>query len=169
MDVAVTPMSLEEPLLQEVEASVTTVFRDAFGINVQLVSSKKVESSQVYTGDVTGVVGLVQDSLEGNLIVSFGETVIFEVLSKVYGRKFTEIDSIVQEGAGELANMIFGQLKIRLNGRGHNLKMSLPSVVAGRRHRIQSAVSSSNLVALFGYDDKRFEVAVALQKFGKAG
>ncbi len=151
MDVSVTPMSLEEPLLQEVESSVKTVFRDAFGINVQLVSSRKVESSQVYTGDVTGIVG---------------QSLIFEVLAKVYGRSFSEIDDIVQEGAGELANMIFGQLKLRLNGRGHALKMSLPSVIAGRNHRIQSAVSSSNLVALFGYDDKRFEVAVALQKFG---
>jgi chemotaxis protein CheX len=131
------------------------------------VSSKKVESGQVYTGDVTGIVGLVQDSLEGNLIVSFGETLMFDVLSKVYGRTFTEIDNIVQEGAGELANMIFGQLKLRLNNRGHNLKMSLPNVIAGKSHRIQSAVSSSNLVALFGYGDQRFEVAVALQKFGR--
>lgn len=157
----VIPISLDEQLLNDVISSVTGVFREGFGIQVNC-KSHHIGRNQAISGDVSGMVGLLQNRLEGNLIIAFDEPAIFAILSRVYARDFNAIDNVVREGAAEMANMVYGYVKSSLNGRGHGLQMALPTVVVGHDHRILSTDSSKSLVAAFEFDQHTFHVIVAL-------
>lgn len=158
---SVIPISLDQRLLDDVIASVATVFRDGFGVKVNCISHH-IGTNQSITADVSGLVGLTQDHLEGNLVMAFPESSIYALLSRVYARDFHTIDRVVQEGAAELANMVYGHVKMAMNGRGHGLKMTLPTVVVGHQHSILSADSSRALIAAFEFDSNRFHVVIGL-------
>lgn len=155
------PISLDEQLLADVITSVTGVFKEGFGLNVTC-KSHHVARNQSVSGDVSGMVGLLQDRLEGNLIMSFSEQTIYAILSRVYARDFKGVDSIVREGAAEMANMVYGYMKTSLNGRGHRLKMALPTVVVGHAHAILPTDDCKSLVAAFEFDNNLFHVIVAV-------
>ena len=154
-------VSLDNTLLQDVVNSVTGVFADGFGIKVVLTGSR-IGRNLDAIGDVSGVVGMIQDRIEGNLIISFNDSVIFSILGRVYGREFTAVDDTVKEGAAEMANMVYGHVKTRLNQRGHDLKMSLPNVVVGTQHNIKSTEDCSTMLATFEFEGIAFQVIVAV-------
>lgn len=158
------PIDLDEQLLSEVVQGVTGVFADGFGLKVKLKSSY-IGKNQIAVGDISGVVGMIQDEFEGNLILSFTNPVLFHILSIVYQRQFTEVEDVVKQGAAEIANMIYGQVKNRLNQRGHDLKMSLPNVVIGASHNIYSSAESPSLIANFQFEDKEFSLFITLHGF----
>src|SRR4051812_37471763 len=94
-DLTAPPIALDQQLIDEVVMSVKTVFT-SFGIAAECKSSK-IGADRVTSGDVSGVVGIVQDQTDGNLILSFTRAVIFDILSRVYARDFDKIDGIVQQ------------------------------------------------------------------------
>ncbi|MBX3022418.1 MAG: chemotaxis protein CheX [Bdellovibrionales bacterium] len=157
----VLPILLDESLLQDVIKSVTGVFREGFGIQVKCVSHQ-IGRNATISSDISGMVGLTQDRLEGNLILAFPEASLYAILSQVYAREFKAIDRIVKEGAAEMANMVYGHMKASLNERGHGLRMSLPNVVIGHNHAILSTDNSRSLIAAFEFDKNKFHVIVAL-------
>ena len=122
-------------LKDEVAESVIEIFKSAFGINVKLESFLKLKQYGLH-GDVSAMVGMVQESIDGNLAISFLLPVISRILSNLYKTEFPAVDEDVRQGTAELANMIYGRLKVRLNGRGYDLQMSLPSVITGPGHLI---------------------------------
>lgn len=156
------PIILDERLLTEVVEGVRNVFKQGFGLDVQL-KSHNIGKDHMAAGDISGVVGMSQDQFEGNLILSFPKPVLFFILSRVYGREFNGLEQVVKEGAAELANMVYGQIKNKLNSRGHDLKMSLPNVVIGQGHNIYSSSSCPTLVTVFGFEDKEFSLFITLQ------
>ena len=154
-------VSIDNTLVQDVVNSVTGVFADGFGIKVSLKSSR-IGRNLDAVGDVSGVVGMIQDRVEGNLIISFNAQEIFSVLSRVYGHPFTAVDDTVKQGAAEMANMVYGHVKTRLNQRGHDLKMSLPNVIVGTQHSIKSTEDCSTMIATFEFEGRDFQVIVAV-------
>lgn len=156
------PIFLDEQLLQDVINAVTAVLKDGFAIQVRFVNHH-IGRNQSIAGDVSGVVGLVQDRIEGNLVMSFPRGAIFAILSRVYLREFEEIDAIVKDGAAEMTNMVYGHVKTRLNNRGHGLKMALPNVIIGPQHSIASTEDCKSLVATFTFEDQTFNVIIAVQ------
>jgi chemotaxis protein CheX len=154
-------VSIDHSLLQDVVNSVTGVFADGFGIKVGLKSSR-IGRNLDATGDVSGVVGMIQDRIEGNLIICFNSAEIFSILARVYGHTFTAVDDTVKQGAAEMANMVYGHVKTRLNQRGHDLKMSLPNVIVGSQHSIRSTEDCSTMLAVFEFEGMSFQVIVAV-------
>lgn len=157
----INPVSINQQFMDELTHSVQRVFKEMFNADAKLESSK-IENHASVIGDVSGIVGLVQKQYEGNLIMSFSKAVIFDLLGRVYARQFTEIDEVVREGAAELTNMVYGQLKLKLNARGHDLKMALPNVVLGPQHNIQALQTNKSLVAKFTAGGMPFAVMVSL-------
>src|SRR4051812_1077238 len=86
-------------------------------------------------GDVTGILGMVQVRMEANLIISFEKATIFGILGRLYKKEFKEIDRSVQQGVGELTNIIYSMMKKNLNEQGYDFKMAIPSIIFGQDHR----------------------------------
>lgn len=154
-------LKLNEAMVKEVNFGVHSTFANMFGLKPNPGQHFFKEECK-FTGDVTGIVGMTQDRVEGALIVSFPQATIFKILGKMYRREFTEVDKSVRAGVGELTNIIFGVLKTNLNKSGHSLKMAIPNVIVGDQHMVALSNPGSTLVVPFETESGPFTVLVTL-------
>ena len=99
------------------------------------------------SGDVSGVIGIVSETFNGSVVISFPESTFLKVMSGMLGEEITTLSKDILDGAGEITNMIFGQAKVTLNDRGYGIKMALPTVVSGKGHTL-SALSKGPIVVV---------------------
>ena len=153
-------------LRDEVTDCVRDIFKSGFKIDVQLDSFQKVKQYAL-VGDASGLVGMVQDELEGNLAISFHLPVIARVFAQLYPGQIQTVNEDVRQGVAEIANMVYGQLKVRLNARGYDLKMALPNFITGAGHAIHQGPSGDIGVLKFKFEDEYiFEVVISCHKPG---
>lgn len=137
-------------------------------LNVQ--ASISAESGQIYLkkqedqfrGDVSGVIGIVSESFNGSVIISFPEETFLKVMSAMLGEEQKSINKDILDGAGEITNMIFGQAKIVLNEKGYGIKTALPSVVSGKNHTLSTLTDGPVIVVPFKSQAGNFFVEICL-------
>src|SRR4051812_40026500 len=91
---------LDEALVKEINFGVYSTFASMFCLK-PTPEQHFIEQECVAKGDVSGIVGLTQERVEGALIVSFAKETIFQILGKMYKKQFTENDKAVKAGVGE--------------------------------------------------------------------
>ncbi|MGE3609331.1 MAG: chemotaxis protein CheX [Bacteriovoracaceae bacterium] len=124
-------------------------------LNVQ--ASIKAEAGKIFlkkenekfVGDISGVIGIVSESFNGSVVISFPEKTFLNVMSGMLGEEYTELNKEIIDGAGEITNMIFGQAKIVLNEKGYGIKTAIPSVVAGKDHSLLALTKGPVVVVPF--------------------
>lgn len=87
------------------------------------------ECMELPPADVTGILNMVSDSVEGVLAVSFPKPVIFELTKRLVGIEPTDIDEMVEDMVGDITNMVYGGAKTILDEEGYNFDMAIPSVI----------------------------------------
>jgi chemotaxis protein CheX len=157
----------------------TTRTLDAKFIDPFLTSSLKVLELQAATkatpgspfrkevgeklhGDISGVIGLVADAFTGSVVISFPELTFLKIMSRMLGEEFTKLTSEIQDGAGELTNIIFGQAKVVLNEQGYNIQTALPSVIVGSDHSVITTGRTPRIVVPFNSDAGPFFIEICL-------
>ena len=154
-------LELNEALVKEINFGVYSTFTSMFGLK-PTPEAHVLEQECIAKGDVSGIVGMTQDRVEGALIVSFPSATIFSILSKMYKKQFTEIDKSVKAGVGELTNIIFGVVKTNLNKSGFGFKMAIPNVIIGDQHTVAITNQGATLVIPFQTDSGSFHVLLTL-------
>lgn len=115
-------------------------------------------------GDVSGVIGIVSDSFNGSVIISFPEKTFLSVMSGMLGEEYKEITKDILDGAGEITNMIFGQAKVTLNERGYGVKVALPQVISGRNHSLSAMSKGPTVIIPFSSSAGDFFVEICLSE-----
>ncbi|MFP5386917.1 MAG: chemotaxis protein CheX [Bacteriovoracia bacterium] len=115
-------------------------------------------------GDVSGVIGIVSDTFNGSVSITFPEATFLKIMSAMLGEEYTVLDKDLLDGAGEITNMIFGQAKIKLNDRGYGIKMALPQVISGKNHTLTSLSKGPTVVVPFKSTAGDFFVEVFLSE-----
>lgn len=154
-------LELNEGLVKEINFGVYSTFTSMFGLK-PAPEKFFVEQECKVNGDVSGVVGLTQDRVEGALIVSFPQQTIFNILGKMYKKEFVEVDKSVRAGVGELTNIVFGVVKTNLNKSGFGFKMAIPNVVVGDQHTVAITNPGTTLVIPFQTESGPFTVLLTL-------
>ena len=154
---------LDDHLAQVVVRGVRNVFETTFGVKVDSADHVILTNYQG-TGDVSGVIGMIQDNLEGTLTVSFEKEVIFSIVSQIYQTAFSSMTTRVRDAVGEITNVIYALVKKSLNERGYKFKMSIPQIIVGAGHHVHHVSSGSTLVIPFKTEFGTFEVYVTVQK-----
>lgn len=155
-------LSLDERLVERVSEGVSRAFSSTFGIATK-VGAYSIASDHSSKGDISGLVGLVQDEMEGTLTISFRKDTICPILSRIYGVEFDEINDSVREGVGEITNMVYCLIKTGLNETGHSFKMAIPNVVYGKDHTVMKLHHGKTLVVPFSTEYGIFFVDITLQ------
>jgi chemotaxis protein CheX len=135
---------------------------------LEIQASTKAVAGKIYlkkaddrsSGDISGVIGLVSEAFNGSVVISFPEKTFLTVISRMLGEEFGSITKELENGAGELTNIIFGQAKIGLNDKGYGIKTALPSVIVGRDHSVSSGARGITVVVPFGSDAGEFFVEI---------
>lgn len=154
-------LELNDALVKEINFGVYSTFTSMFGLK-PTAERHMVDQECRANGDVSGIVGLTQDRVEGALIVSFPKDTIFQILGKMYKKQFFEIDKSVKAGVGELTNIIFGVVKTNLNKNGYGFKMAIPNVIIGDQHTVAITNAGTTLVIPFKTESGNFSVLLTL-------
>lgn len=115
-------------------------------------------------GDVSGVIGIVSDTFNGSVVISFPEQTFLKVMSGMLGEEYTELSKDILDGAGEITNMIFGMAKVTLNERGYGIKIALPQVISGKGHSLSAMSKGPTVVIPFTSTAGDFFVEVSLSE-----
>lgn len=127
--------SLNDAMITErVIESCTNVLTTMCKIEVALTDPSEVDAKQAF--DLSGVIA-ISGARAITLAVKLSQELAFAAAESLIGITPTEIDADVIDLVGELANMIAGSAKERLNH--HKLTLGLPTVVTGHGHKITFA------------------------------
>ncbi len=159
-------LSLGDQLARDIAQAVADSFGMTFGIKVVPGRYSVAEGPVRLGGDVSGLVGLTQDRLEGTLTVCFSLDTMQKIVPRLIGGDIKVTPDIAADSVGEITNMVFGQIKTRLNERGHNIRLSLPSVVRGPSHFINHLHEGRYMLMPFDVDGSAFQVHLAVHRDG---
>ncbi len=157
-------IALDDKLSEEVCNAVVSAMRNTFSVEVQPGKYEIGNGIVSLVGDVSGVIGMVQDELEGTLTLCFTFDTIRDILPHVIGKSVSITHEMAVDAVGEITNMIFGQVKTDLNRRGFGLKLGIPSVVTGRGHFLSHFHRGHYMIVPFYLQGQLFQVHVAVHK-----
>jgi len=113
-------------------ASTQAVFKTMLGWEVEVIATDRVDEFQP-GHDVAGIIGFA-GCIEGTIVISLDKDVVFAAADIFIGERPTTINSDILDLVGELANMIGGGAKERINLSG--IALGLPTTVSGSDYRI---------------------------------
>lgn len=155
-------LALDDQLSQEIVSAVTSAMRNIFGVEVMPGKYEIGHGVVSLVGDVSGVIGMVQDELEGTLTLCFTFETMRNILPSVVGGSVAITHEMAVDAVGEITNMIFGQVKTDLNRRGFALRLGIPSVVTGRGHFLSHFHRGHYMIVPFFLQGQLFQVHVAV-------
>lgn len=162
----VQPLLLDEQLAKEIVTAVTVAMQSTFGIKASPGDFEVGDGIVSLTGDVSGVIGMVQDKLEATMVICLNFETMRDILPRVLGHSVSVTHEMTIDAVGEITNMIFGQIKTELNKRGFALKLGIPSVVMGRGHFVSQFHRGRYMIVPFYIDGQMFQVHIALHNQG---
>ncbi|MGB4101658.1 MAG: chemotaxis protein CheX [Alphaproteobacteria bacterium] len=157
-------LALDDKLSQEISEAVTVAIRHTFGADVTTGKYEIGNGIVSLVGDVSGIIGMVQEELEGTLTLCFTFETMRDILPIVLGKDVAITHELAVDAVGEITNMIFGHVKTALNRRGFELKLGIPSVVTGRGHFLSHFHRGNYMIVPFYHQGQLFQVHVAIHR-----
>lgn len=128
----------------------------------------RIKSDQRSYADVTGIIGLLGEGVEGTMAISFAEGCILRVVSNMLGEEITDLNNEIEDAVGELTNMISGAARAELEIRGYSFRMAIPSVITRRGHSVAVITRFPIVQIPFETDYGAFYVEACLHQVLKA-
>lgn len=138
--------------------SVKTVFKTMLATEI-VVSKPLLKAEDEGGADVSAVIGLSGDVV-GSVVLSFPMATAVKAASKFSGVEMSPTHEDFADALGELANMVAGQAKSKLDGL--TVSISLPSVIVGREHVVSQSRHRPRLALPCDSTLGRFCVEVAM-------
>lgn len=108
---------------------------------------------------LTAVVGF-GGVLSGACIVRAGAGSALKIAGRMMGAEPAEMDDTVQDGIGELCNMLAGSWKGRVPELASNCGLSVPAVITGRNYSLHVQAPEFRLTHSYVVEDVSFEVTI---------
>jgi chemotaxis protein CheX len=157
-------LALGDQLANDISKAVSDALGLTFGLTVTpgryTIGSGMVQLN----GDVSGIVGITQERLEGTFTVCFSIKSMEDIIPRLLGPGIEVTPDVAADAIGEITNMIFGRIKTELNERGYNVRLSLPSVVRGPSHFINHLHEGRYMLMPFDVEGNVFQVHVAIHR-----
>ncbi|WP_455202946.1 chemotaxis protein CheX [Kaarinaea lacus] len=112
----------------------------------------RIKKDHYALGDISGVLHMDSETIHGSIAITFSKSLILEVFERMLKSRPTQIDVMVRDLTGEIANMVTGGAKKTLEDNGLELSMSLPTVLGGRDHEIHHKAHGPTIVLPFTTD-----------------
>ncbi len=99
---------------------------------------------------IAAIISLVSEDFTGSIALCFPQAVFLDIYNNMLGEKATEITKDIEDGAGELLNIIFGLAKANLNNqKGYTIQKAIPTVLTGEKLRISNSNTGTTVVLPF--------------------
>ena len=124
---------------------------------------KKSAAAAGYEIDIAGIIGITSPGFNGSISIAFPAATFLAIMGLMRDEKSASITPEVQDGAGEIVNIVFGFAKRVLNDKGFALEKALPSVVTGKGMNVLHVSSSPTVVVPFETDVGVFQIEITLE------
>jgi chemotaxis protein CheX len=141
---------------KNLDASVEEVFKLMLGVDCQRDSGSMPLAEPESVTAVVGFGGL----LSGACVFHCGGSTAKKLAARMTGMVFDEIDETVQDGIGEICNMLAGSWKGRIPDLAANCGLSIPTVITGRDYNLHVQAPEFQLHHLYKFEDASFEVTI---------
>jgi len=128
-------------------------------LSTDLAVSKPVVSVDDIHADASAVIGFSGDAT-GSVVLCFPMTTAVKAASAFAGVEMSREHEDFADALGELANIVAGQAKAKLEG--FNISISLPSVILGKEHAVLQSKQRPRLAIPCDSPLGRFTVEVAM-------
>lgn len=112
---------------------------------------------------VSGMVGLA-GIYSGLISVHCPQTLALKMTSNMLGMDVEEVGDDVDDALGEIANMLGGCIKQVLSKGGHDISLSIPTVISGGEYVINVMSEKNTTVVPFSCGEEHFLVGLTLIK-----
>ncbi len=117
-------------------------------------------------GDVTGMIDLTGDGIQGSLAISFSTATILDITEKMLGESIANIDETVVDLVGELTNMITGSAKRIYSEQGMEFDLTRPSMTVGSDTEVKHSVEAPPILLPFATSAGEFYVELCFSQPG---
>ncbi len=114
-------------------------------------------------GDITGIIGMASETVEGNMVISFSEKCILPIVAKMLMEEpKKQLDADIVDAVGELTNMICGGAKAELGKLGLTFNLATPTMVTGKGVEIHYRSEAPIIVIPFSTEFGEFVIEANL-------
>ena len=124
----------------------------------------RLKQDNTALGVVTGLMAMEGSQAKGSLAISFPKKVILDINLRMLHQEKTEVDEMVQDLTGEIANMVIGGAKKILLDQGYDFGLSLPSIVLGNNHLIEHPYRGPKILLPFTCEPGDFYVEICFEE-----
>lgn len=111
------------------------------------------EGETSYKVSIAGVISLISDHFSGSIALCFPASTFLNLYNLMFEEKNEVITPEIEDAAGELLNIIYGQAKATLNDvNGYQLKKAIPTVLTAEKLSIRQ--QGSGPVVILPFDTK---------------
>lgn len=114
--------------------------------------------------EIAAVLGIVSPVFNGSIAICFAKETFLNLMTKMLGEPCKEITKDLEDGAGELLNIIFGHAKRELNERGYGIEKAIPTIVRGKGIEVRHMTPSPTMLLPFSSDAGSFHIEIGLNK-----
>ena len=121
------------------------------------------ESVNRFKCSITGMVGFA-GTYSGVISIHCPIALALKITSNMLGVECEEANEDLNDAIGEIANMLGGNVKQVLSKGGLDVKLSIPTVIAGEDYTVNSLSDSDCVVIPFNVEGSKFIVGLTLKK-----
>lgn len=110
---------------------------------------------------ITGMVGFA-GMYSGVISIHCPVSLAKKITSNMLGMECDEVNEDLNDAIGEISNMLGGGVKQVLSKGGLDVKLSIPTVIAGEEYTVNSLSDSDCVVVPFVIEDDKFLVGLTL-------
>ncbi len=99
--------------------------------------------------DISSIIYMNSDLFMGSMAVGFEGDTYKNLYKEMTGEGIGDIDNKNCDGAGEICNQIFGYAKSKLNQKGFNIEMAIPTISYGPGHKVKHLINGPCLRLCF--------------------
>ncbi len=164
-NLALNPTALPD---QQLEHEIVESFKVGTSVTMEVQCQVPVRPGDAYVKtpqnkvihEIAATMGLMSKTLTGAVALGFKEEVFLKIISKMLGEKYDAVTTEVEDGCGELLNIIFGQAKKILNEKGHQFGKTLPSIFIGPSLRVRQLTPSPTIIIPFTSAEGSFHLEI---------
>jgi chemotaxis protein CheX len=143
--------------------SVVNTMRTMCNIDPSRTSLELRKKDQSYSGDISGVIGIIGE-ISGTVAITYTDKLALAVVSELTGEPQDTVGELLEDGIGEMINIIAGNGKNILASSGYDVAISLPSVVVGKGHTINTPLNMPSIIVGFDTPVAPFWLEICLKR-----
>ena len=156
----------------KIDVNFINPFIKATQATLELQANTKVKIGKPYlkkdghdeTIDIAGVLSLTSPVFNGSIALCFPAKVFLAIYSNLLGEKHEVITKDIEDAAGELLNIIFGQSKAELNEKvGYQIQKAIPTVIRGTNLVVHHLARGIAVILPFETDAGPFHLEISTE------